>query len=256
MTEAFAVARYEYRMQIRQLGLWLSLLLLAGLFYWLLMTGLDTIPPEVRSNSWEFGANLVLPLILLAPVAAGILVADRFPRDRRLRMDDLVRVVLPTSRSFVLGRYAASLLAVLTPPLVIALPVTIYAAARFSLPELLWKTLVVFLVAVLPSWLFVVAWSLVFPLVLPLRLYQVLFAGFWLWAIAVPRGRLPTINESIVDIGGKYAGAAFFGFPHTSQLSPPATAGWAIFNIILVVLAALVGIVAAGLVKHWQEQYQ
>ena len=256
MRETLGVLRYEYLMQIRQLGLWLSLLLLAGLFYWLLVAGLDTIPPEIRSNSWEFGANLALPLIILAPVAAGILVADRFPGDRRLRMDDLLRVVLPSSGSFVLGRYVASLLAVLTPPLVIALPVTLYAAARFSLPELLWKTLVIFLVAGLPSWLFVVAWSLVFPLVIPLRLYQVLFAGFWLWAIAVPRGRLPTINETIVDIGGKYAGAAFFGFPHTSQLNPPATADRAILNIILVVLAALVGMAAAGLVKHWQEQHQ
>jgi ABC-2 type transport system permease protein len=256
MSEALAVARYEYRMQIRQLGLWLSLMLVAGIFYWLLVVGLDTIPPQVLSNPWEFGANLALPLILLAPVAAGILVADRFPRDRRMLMDDLLRAVLPTSRSFVLGRYVASLLAVLTPPLVIALPVVIYAAARFSLPELLWKTLVIFLIAVLPSWLFVVAWSLAFPLVMPLRLYQVLFAGFWLWAIAVPRGRLPTINESIVDISGKYASYAFFGFAPPTNLNPPASAGWAILNISLVVLAALVGMAAPCLVKPWQEQRQ
>jgi len=165
-----------------------------------------------------------------------------------------LRTVLPSSRSFVLGRYAATLLAVLTPPLVVALAVTIYAAARFSLPELVWKTLVIFLVAVLPSWLFVVAWSLVVPLVLPLRLYQVFFAGFWLWAIVVPRGRLPTINESIVDIGGKYTSYAFFDFPRPSDLHPPANAGWAILNISLVVFMALVGVAATGLVKRWQEQ--
>lgn len=254
MPEAVAVALYEYRMQMRRTGLWLSLLLVAGLFYWLLVVGLDTIPPQVRSNPWEFGANLVLPLILLTPVAAGILVADRYPRDRWLRMDDLLRTVLPSSRSFVLGRYVASLLAVLTPPLLIALSVTIYAAARFSLPELVWKALVIFLVAVLPSWFFVVAWSLAFPLVLPLRLYQLLFAGFWLWAVAVPRGRLPTINDSIVDIGGKYAGYALFDFPRPSNLNPPATTGWAILNISLVVCVALVGVAATGLVKRWQER--
>lgn len=62
---------------------------------------------------------------------------------------------------------------------------------------------------VLPSWLFVVAWSLVFPLVMPLRLYQVLF---------------------------------------------PATPGWAIFNISLVVCLAIVGVAAAGLALRWLEQ--
>ncbi len=256
MYEALAVARYEYRMQIRRWGLWLGLLLSTGLFYWFLVVGLDTIPPQVLSNPWDFGANLILPLILLAPVAAGILVADRFPRDRQLRMNELLESSQPSARIFVLGRYIASLLAVLTPPLLLALPVIIYAAVRFSLPELLWKTPVIFLAAALPSWLFIVAWSLTIPLVMPLRLYQVLYSGFWLWAIAVPRGRLPTINESIVDIGGKYASYAFFGFERPPNLNPPATAGWAIFNISLEVGLAVVGVAATGLVKRWQEQRQ
>src|SRR5262249_53683157 len=106
----------------------------------------------------------------------------------------------------------------------------------------------------LPSWLFVIAWSLIFPLVLPLRLYQVLFAGFWMWAVAVPPDRLPTINFSIFGVQGQYAHFAFFLNDSTSFMRPPATVGWAIVNMGLILGSTIVALALIPLMLHWQEQ--
>ncbi len=71
-------------------------------------------------------------------------------------------------------------------------------------------TPLVLLGTAVPVWLFFVGWSLVFPLVLPLWLYQVLYAGFWLWATAVPQSACRRSNRPFVCLQGDYADHAFF----------------------------------------------
>ena len=132
------------------------------------------------------------------------------PRDFRLGVNEVLKVSLPSARPLVIGKYLGSLLAVLTPPLLLMLALVIFLALRLQMGALFWIVPLITLGTVLPAWLFFVAWSLFFPLALPLRLYQVLFAGFWMWAVAVPPDRLPTINESLLGVQGDYADHAFF----------------------------------------------
>ena len=79
---------------------------------------------------------------------------------------------------------------------------------------------------------------------MPLRIYQVLFAGFWLWAVAVPPERLPTINHSLLGVQGEYAPRFLLSRPRRPFLHPPATAGWAALNITIVVGLTLLGLAA------------
>ncbi len=255
MYETLGVARYEYLMQIRRYGLWISMVVFSGIFYWFFITQIQRVPTDILSDSWRFARNLTLPLNFLAPVAAGILVADRYPRDRQLGMGDTLRSALPGSWPLVIGRCTGSLLAALTPQLLLLLAVLVYTAAHLGKPELYWMAAAVLLAIIVPSWLFLVAWSLVFPLVLPLRLYQVLFGGFWMWAVAVPPGALPTINQSILDVSGTYASHAFF-HEEAGQFiyHPPTTVGWAIFNMALIVGLSLLALALTPLVLRWQEQ--
>jgi ABC-2 type transport system permease protein len=261
MREAFGVFRYEYLMQIRRWGLWISLLLLVGMLFFFILKDFsnpNALPPEYVSQPWKLATSLIEAFNLFAPVAVGILVADRFTRDRVLGTGELLNSSLPSSPPLVLGKYAGSLLAVFTPPFILLVGMLAAMAAYFHQPAIFLTAPVVLLAVVVPSWLFVVAWSLIFPLVMPLRLYQVLFAGFWMWATAVPPDRLPTINFSVFGVDGQYAHYAFFLNDPTgsSYMRPPATPGWALVNMGLVVGLALVALLLTPLALRWQEQRQ
>lgn len=260
MRETFAVFRYEYLMQIRRWGLWIALVLTVGLFFFLLLRGddLKAIPPGYSSSPWKLATLLIEEFDLFAPIAAGILAADRFARDRLLGTSELLNSSLPSKLPLVLGKYAGSLLAIFTPPCIMLVGTLAYLAVYFHQPAIVLTAPVVLLAVVVPSWLFVVAWSLVFPLVMPLRLYQVLFAGFWMWAAVVPPDRLPTINWSIFSVNGQYAHYVFFlnASERFQYFRPPATVGWAIVNICLVIGLSMVALALIPLVMRRQEAAQ
>lgn len=255
MPEMLAVFRYEYVMQVRRPGLWLSLTILVGLF---LLFGIKSAPQvatQVANDPWKLGSALLADMNLLAPVAAGILVADRFPRDRLTGMSELIGSSLPSRLALVFGKYLGSLLAVLTPPLLVLLLALTAIALQIHQASFLLVTPLALLICLLPAWMFAVVWSLAFPLVMQLRLYQVLYAGFWMWSVAVPRSRLPTINQTLLSVNGDYARMAFF-YHDTGQryLLPPATTGWAITNVCLILALTIGGLVAMEIVLRRQER--
>jgi len=255
MRETVGIFRYEYLMQIRRPGLWASMIVLVGLF--LLFGVLDgtRLAGEALNDPWKLGAALMSDMNLLAPVAAGILVADRFPRDRQTGMRELIGSSLPSSRALLFGKYFGSLLAVLTVPLLILLVAMIAIAFEIHQTSFLLTTPAALLVCMVPAWMFAVVWSLAFPLVMRLRLYQVLFAGFWMWSVAVPRSRLPTINQTILSVNGEYARMAFFYHDAGAlYLLPPATTGWAIFNVCLILALTIGGLLAMEIVLRKQER--
>jgi ABC-type transport system involved in multi-copper enzyme maturation permease subunit len=259
MPETVAVFRYEYLMQIRRWGLWIGLFLTCGLFLFLLLQTAGNpraVPSEYTTQPWALATLLIEEFTLFAPIAAGILAADRFPRDRQMGMSELINSSLPSRLPLVLGKYAGSLLAMLTPPIILLLLSLVYLVVYFHQPAVFLTAPVVLLAVALPSWLFVVAWSLAFPLIMPLRLYQVLFAGFWMWAVAVPPTDLPTINQSILSVDGQYAHFAFFiNDPiEAHYLRPPATVGLAVVNMALIVGLSVVALALIPVVLRWQEQ--
>jgi hypothetical protein len=257
MFEMLGVLRYEYLMQIRRWGLWVSCGLLVGFFCFFLVTQPDRVGQQLAPTSWALGANLISLVNLLVPVAAGILIADLFPRDQQLHMNELLHTALPSSRLLVAGRCLGSLLATLTPALLVLLAASTYLTFYLKMPAALLTLPVTFLVLVVPTWLFLTAWSLTFSLVLPLRLYQVLFAGFWLWAIYINPKNLPTIDNSILDPSGEYARYAFFiSDPKVAaSFRPPDSVGWAILNMIWMVGTAIVALTLIPLTLRWRERW-
>jgi ABC-type glycerol-3-phosphate transport system permease component len=108
-----------------------------------------------------------------------------------------------------------------------------------------------FLAINIPASAFVVAFSLVIPLVMPIRVYQILFTGYWFWGNYLNPDVFPTLSGTLLTPGGRYALEAFFGtfnYSDGSRYSKPEA--W----LNLLVLSTCVVLVLFSLDRYlaWQ----
>lgn len=242
------VAQYEYRMQIRRRILWLTL---AGF-------ALALVALTISSNTWHTYshersallsfADVASLLMLLLPVAVGLLLADRLPRDRTTRVTEVLDTLPTPSGVRLVGKYIGSTLATLTPlvPLYL-LGIGYVLALRGRDVAAFPLALLPFCAIVLPGCLFVAAFSIAVPAVLWTPLYQLLFVGYWFWGNLLLLTSLPTLNGTLLTPDGDYMLVAFFGGDGTAVHHATAAAGWASLLLLL-------GLGALTLVGVWQWQ--
>jgi hypothetical protein len=75
----------------------------------------------------------------------------------------------------------------------------------------LWTLCMAFLAIVIPSAAFVTAFSLVLSLFMPLRVYQILFVGYWFWGNYLNANVIPTLNGTLLTTSGLHAYIGYFG---------------------------------------------
>ncbi|MDI3299692.1 MAG: hypothetical protein QJR08_11095 [Bacillota bacterium] len=210
-----AALGYEFRMQLRRWAMWV----------W--MVGWSLLLPTGMSNPWNLlphvpagpagEAGLMRVVVEWAivvnffQVPFGLMLADRLARDRRLRLGELLET-MPVGRGRqLLGKYLGSSLATLLPVLVVyAAGVGYVLAHRPEARVLLWAA-EAFAAVMLPGFLFVGAYSVAVPAVLPVALYQVLYVGYWFWGNALNPRWLPTLSGTILVPAGDNASLGFFG---------------------------------------------
>src|SRR5690348_7870804 len=87
------VLRYEFRMQIRRPAVWITMILLSCLFlgiYSRIPNFIENITSTVTAHSMLYALVFWTTLVnRLHPIGVGVLQADRLPRDRRTRVDEL-----------------------------------------------------------------------------------------------------------------------------------------------------------------------
>ncbi|MGZ6388262.1 MAG: hypothetical protein ACXWQZ_03255, partial [Ktedonobacterales bacterium] len=150
--------RYEFLMQIRRVALWVGMLFLYP-FYFNHFSDLyldSSIFPSARVSL----AQWALFIALFFPLAAGLLLADRFTRDHKTRVDELLTTTQSTLSVRLAGKYIGSTLATLVPIFVayaIGAAIIIgYWRAFGDVP----LALALFLAGLLPGVLFVGAFSI------------------------------------------------------------------------------------------------
>jgi ABC-2 type transport system permease protein len=72
-------------------------------------------------------------------------------------------------------------------------------------------TWLAFLSISVPAYAFITAFSLACPVLMPVRVYQVLFTGYWFWGNFLNPEAIPTLNGTLLTAGGSYAMEGFFG---------------------------------------------
>lgn len=205
--------RYEFLMQIRRPTLWLTFLAFVFL-------GARSILSELRdprflalhSSTLQLAATVTLLSNWLAPLGVGIFLADRLPRDRRTRVDELLNTMPGTLKMRVLSKYLGTTLATLVPAFLLyllILSLCVWQTGNFLLFPL---GLLCYLAVVLPGMLFIAAFSVACPVVIWAPLYQFLFFGYWFWGnLLSPNSGLPTLNGTILTPMGSVIDAGLFG---------------------------------------------
>jgi hypothetical protein len=198
---------YEFQMQVRRPAVWITfllfslLLMLTGLggFGNLKNLGMDTPLDEVVTR-WATMIQMFMP------IAFGILLADRLPRDRRTRVGELFDTLPAPAAGRLVGKYVGSTLATLVPLVVVYASGLGYLLVKRGDPWVLPLGLAAFATINLPGLMFVAAFSVAVPVVLWVPLYQCLFVGYWFWGTMLPpEGAIPTLSGTWIEPAGRYA---------------------------------------------------
>jgi hypothetical protein len=211
----WGIIRYEFCMQIRRPTLWLTYLCFALLIARTVVNQLqDPNLASLHYSTLQLVATVTLLTNWLAPLGVGIFLADRLPRDRRIKVDELLDTLPGPLRLRLLGKYVGCTLASLVPAFLVYLLILGIAVWQLHSWVVIPMGLLCYTAIVLPGMLFVAAFSLACPRWIWVPLYQFLFFGYWFWGnLFSPIYGLPTLSGTILTPFGSFISAGFF---HTS----------------------------------------
>ena len=221
MSQFLSVFRYEFSMSVRRKGLWIAYLILFGFFGFVFVReGFDV--SYTGGSPWQEAGTMVHMYNVLMPLIGGILAADRMQRDYRLGVRELQTSAPLSHTVYILGKYTGVLLSLLLPMLLWVLGLSVLAVALGLIgPAMIGATIVAFAAIAVPSFAFVTAFSLACPLVMPLRVYQILFTGYWFWGNFLNAQVFPTVSGTLLNSSGKYALEGFFQGTTSQNLDRP-----------------------------------
>jgi ABC-2 type transport system permease protein len=243
-----ASLQYEFRMQIRKRTVWivpaLSVLLFLLIGGSLLRDLFD--PAERPAEARTAVLGLALQVHGLLTIGFGCLVADRLVRDDRLRVAPILDATPAPPGARLLGKYLGTSAATAIPMLIVYLGFAAAYAVDTGRPVALAWALAACAVVFVPGLLFVAAFAMALPLVMPAPLFRVLFVGYWLWNI-LPAEVVPGPSGTLLTPSGEVARTGLFGIGGTftalnrqvaSRADAVASIGLVV-GIAVLVLAAL-----------------
>ena len=231
------VVRYEYKMSIQRTGLLVIFALFTLYFLITTLTSREELlaGAAVDGNLW-LTASFVMSINLFIPVVCGILASDRIVRDEKLNMRELLRTTRLTNQQYVLGKYLGVTLSEITCILLMALLIGI-SFFLIGLPaQVIPMCLLVSLAVNVPAVLFVNAFSVMFPSLMPVRIYQILFTGYWYWGNYLNAEKFFSISDTILNVAGFYPLEGYWGI--VSGGPRGYTPSDALLNLLVIIVLA------------------
>jgi ABC-2 type transport system permease protein len=246
----WGVLCYEFLMQIRRPALWLAFLIFALLDFRGVIGQISFYKsfPSIHFSTLQWAAFLAVMTNWLVPLGVGILLADRLPRDRRTRVEEVFNSLPGTLKTRVLGKYLGTLLATLVPSFLLYAVNIAIATWQLNDPGIIPASLLCYVLVVLPGMCFIAAFSLALPVVIWVPLYQFLFFGYWFWGnILAPGYGLPTLSGTILTPIGSAIATGLFGVPAFGQAQSSASVVYGMSSMV-----ALLGISVLVLIALYQ----
>ena len=205
-------AGYEFRMQLRRRALWVVVLAAAMLIA--VRFQIDPTRPRLGDGPLAVAATMSSVLAVFMPLAYGVLMSDRVPRERRLRTLEVLRSLPAGPGTHLWGKFLGAGLATALPLLVSYLAIAAFWVAIHHAPwSLVAAEAVVFGVVTLPGLLFVAGWTLLSTELLPAPVFSVLFVGYWFWGNFMSPLKMPTLSCTLIQPAGGWAARGLLGVP-------------------------------------------
>jgi ABC-2 type transport system permease protein len=260
VSQFLGVVRHEFTMSIRRPGFWIAYTLLS-LFYVIsiLTPSMDGSDDVIHPDRiWQEAGHIVFMFNIFLPLLAGILSADRMQRDFRLGVRELQQSTCLSTPAYILSKYVGVLLSVLAPMLLLVVGTGLALLAKGLAPvAILGPLLLAFFAIAVPSHAFVVAFALAVPLVISVRIFQILFTGYWFWGNLLSSQAFPTISDTLLNAVGQYPLQGFFGMYLDS--THKVTAGFstleAILNLLVLIACVFIALFVLDKYLRWR-QYQ
>jgi ABC-2 type transport system permease protein len=259
MSQFIGVMRHEFKMAVKRPGMWIAYAVLY-VFYSITVFAPSEVGealPATTREMWQHAAMIMFYANMFMVLLGGILAADRLQRDYRLGVRELQLGSPIRQFTYLLAKYFGVLAAVISPMFLFVMAYAGYYVVRGVPPLFLAIMPVVFLVMGGTAFAFVVAFSIACPLFMPVRVYQVLFVGYWFWGNYLSPEVFPTISGTLVVPSGKYALYGFFhGFPEFfSKFKQPTVAvTQAIWNLIILFTIIIIVLVVTTLILRRQTR--
>jgi ABC-2 type transport system permease protein len=205
-----ATARYELRMMLRKRSMWITM---AVIIAFLGVVSSGQVGQAMRDEDAKYVvATTALLVNIFLPVGYGCLLADRLIRDRILGVAPILDATPSSATARLLGKFLGVCAAASAPVALVYFGFAMaYAVGSGRYSALAWA-LAAFAVVLFPAVLFVGAFALAVPLVMPAPLFRVLFVGYWFWGNSVHPSAMPTLAQSVVSPIGAYPLEALLGY--------------------------------------------
>ncbi|MDQ1286622.1 MAG: type transport system permease protein [Actinomycetota bacterium] len=259
MNRYLAATRYEFSMFLRRRAVWGLTAAVAVLMFLVLrgQAGYLVGEPDARLSAVRTAVqvNLLLPLVL------GPLLADRLVRDDRLGVAALLDAAAGTGPARLLGTFTGSFLGAALPMAALSFGISVAHLTRYGDVAVLAWTAATLVSTTVPAMLFVTAFALTCPLVMPVPVFRVLFVGYWMWGNAMPPDQFPTLSKTVLHPLGGYVLTAFFDpdgadrwagpVPHAvlNVMRPEPTAATASLSVGLLLTLAAVALTLAARIR-------
>lgn len=255
MLQFLDLVRFEFGMTVRRWGMWLAF----GVLY--VLYGISLFAPgepliEPGAQLWQTAGQIVLRTNLFMPLVGGIAAADRLWRDYRIGVRELQRSAPLGEWTYLAAKYLGVVAGTLTPVVVFVTAVGLISIGAYSAPiEFLAMLFVALLALSVPAFAFVTIFSLGCPLVMPVRVYQVLFTGYWFWGNFLSPKVMPTLSDTPLTPGGMWAFEGFFGGFIGVEKQLRHSAGDAVLNLVVLAACTIAAFVALRQFVSWQARH-
>lgn len=233
MKQFLGVVRYEYGMSIRRKGV-----LIVGVLFALAYIGLNyqadspMIYPDSDQLWKEEAAWFAFSQGIFFPVAAGIMASDRAARDWKLNVRQLLQVSGLKNSTYVFGKYIGVVLSLFTLQTFIYILLGVVMILGIGAPFIYLPHLLLYSLLInLPGLMFITAFSLACPLIMPLRVYQILFTGYWYWGNFINPEFIPSISNTVLNASGKFV-LQYLAPQNFGLVTPSVTVGFVTLNIV------------------------
>ncbi len=254
MQQFLGLVRYEYRMTVQRWGMWLAFGMLYVL-YGVSLLASDEPLIEQGAQLWQVAGRIVFRTNLFMPLVGGIVVADQLYRDYRLGVRELQSSAPLGDGTYLIAKYLGALAGIMTPVVIFIFAVGMLTIPVYQAPiELGPMLLAAMLLLCLPAFAFVTIFSLACPLVMPVRVYQVLFTGYWFWGNFLSPQVMPTLSETALTPGGMWVFEGLFGGFAGAEAQSLHTATEAWLNLGVLAMCIVVAFIALRQFIAWQAR--